>query len=158
MTAYVPSNGKHVIGELPWEDQVFDLNSYTAQDGDSIYQLFWTTGPATQDSDDEFVRTFFSSVLKSMSQGFAKAGGDGYQCLPSKSTALSQGGFTGREFDLHECIIPGVARLFTQVDGQKRRVYLAFGMYRPGNPSNDAYTFVRSLKVGTSVGSAQAKK
>jgi hypothetical protein len=57
------------------------------------------------------------------------------------------GGYTGAEFDLRSCTVPGRARIFTKVVNGQRRMYLAAVFYM--EEDENVSRFLKSFTVGT---------
>lgn len=159
LTVFAPTDGLHDVFNIPVGDQTFESHLYTVKGDQTFYQLAWATRPALGETDDEVLTLVFGTLMQRLTLEYQQFAGEGQVlCKTRKSTPLSMGGFVGREVDLSNCSIPGLVRIFTQVEGSQRRVYAAFGVHRPNADPGDALNFVRSMKVGTVVKPLVARK
>ena len=125
-----PSGGQLKTVHEPAGDEMVDVHSYLVRDGWASYALTWATGPSLGQTDKSTLDIALQGVLKGLDSGFAKAGTQqSFSCgdIPEKSIKLN--GYTGKEFDLSSCTLPGRVRAFTRGVGDQRSFYLAAVFY-----------------------------
>ena len=125
-SAFVPEDGLRKTIQEPAGADLVDIHSYHVRDGWASYALMWMTGPSMGESDSHAMQTLVQGVLKGMSEGYGKAGGQqqvGCDSMPE--TDISVGGYAGTEFDLTSCTLPGRVRAYTRSVGEQRQVYVA---------------------------------
>jgi hypothetical protein len=78
-----------------------------------------------------------------------EAQGKSFQCRPLSKNDISANGYTGTEFNLSGCTVPGMARIFTKVAGDQRKYYIGLTFYREEDVNVDK--FMSSFTVNPSV-------
>jgi hypothetical protein len=142
---FVPSGGRFDRQPVPLGTQIVDVNVYAARDGMTIYGLMWVTGPAMGETDASVIKSVLQGFLRGIGAGYERTGGQ-FSCEPRSGTDVSTAGFTGRDFSLAGCTIPGVARVFTKSAGGNRHVYIGAAFYTQDDENVDR--FLRSFRVG----------
>jgi micrococcal nuclease len=125
-----------------------DLNVYKVRDGDAIYAALWMTAPFVGEADRTALDQTVHGFLKGLSLGFRDGGGGQFSCELERETKLSLAGYTGLEYDLQSCTVPGKLRVFTKVISGQRQMYVgaAFSWREDPNISR----FLRSFTVSAS--------
>jgi len=90
--------------------------------------------------------------LKGVAQGFQNGAESvgrptSFQCELENEKNISQGGYTGSEFNLSSCTVPARARVFTRTVGDQRQMYLAVVFYR--EEDENVTRFIKSFTVGS---------
>jgi hypothetical protein len=125
-SALVPEDGHRKTVEEPAGAELVKVNTYHVRDGWGSYALTWMTGPSMGESDSQAIQTLIQGILKSVSESYEKLGGKqqvGCESMPE--TDISLNGYTGTEFDLTSCTLPGRVRAYTRSTGDQRQVYVA---------------------------------
>jgi micrococcal nuclease len=142
----VPSGGKQITNAVPFGDQTVEVNYYMVRDGLVVYALMWGTGPTNGESDATAINGTLSGFTKGVGAGFESLG-EKFICEPRSNSDISSGGYSGREFDLKGCTIPGMARAYTKVVGGHRRMYVAAVFY--GKDETNVSKFLESFNVNS---------
>lgn len=124
--ALVPEAGHRKTIQQPAGADLVDVHSYLVRDGWASYALMWMTGPSIGETDSHAMQTLVQGLLKGVNEGYGKAGGQQQvtcDSMPEKD--ISMDGFTGTEFDLTSCTLPGRVRAYTRSTGEERQVYVA---------------------------------
>ena len=122
----VPEGGKQVANDLPFGNHTLSLHAYVGRDGYASYNVIWATGPSLGETDVAAVDSFVFGFLHSMKP--ASAGNS--SCEATGTKTVSTAGYFGREFELSGCLLPGLARIYTKVVGEERRMYFAVTLYK----------------------------
>jgi len=130
----VPEDGNKTIIPVPNGGEIVENHVYMGRDGCAVYTVMWMTGPTYGESDKGAVSATLESFLKGVGQGFQKGSESvgrpaSFVCDLQNDINISQGGYTGSEFDLSSCTVPARARAFTRVVDDQRQMYLAFVFY-----------------------------
>jgi len=125
----VPADGKSMTFPIPAGDRVINLNMYLGRQNLSVYQVMWVTGPSMGETDASAIDGTIKGFVRAMASVYeARNGAGSFQCEAPEPTSISMKGFTGLEFDFQACPVNGVARVFTKVVGDERRMYV-FGVF-----------------------------
>jgi micrococcal nuclease len=151
-SALVPEDGKITSVPLPAGDQVVEGKVYLGRDGWSVYTLMWVTGPTYGEKDRDVLAYTMSRFLQGVGEGYesrAQTVGRAapFSCELQNQRDISMGGYTGAEFDLRSCTVPGRARIFSKVVNGQRRMYLAAVFYM--EEDENVSRFLKSFTVGT---------
>ena len=146
-SAMVPTGGKLSREPIPFGDTYIDMNYYIVKDGTAVYTLMWADGPSTAETDMQVIKSSLNGLLRGVGAGFESLGSK-FSCDPGPGADASSGGFTGRNFSLTGCTVPGVARVFTKDGAGKRQVYLGAVFYSQKDDNVDRFT--RSFTINGS--------
>lgn len=146
-SALVPDEGRQVKIPVPFGDQMVDVNVYMARDNSVIYSLMWITGPSYGESDWSAIQGTVRGFLKGVAEGFQRSGGGPFACELESERRISVNGYSGGDFELPTCTVPGKVRALTKVGAGQRQMYVAatFYMQEDANVSR----FLRSFTAGT---------
>jgi micrococcal nuclease len=143
-SAMIPSGGRLSKEPIPFGSKSIDVNYYVARDGASVFALMWTTGPALGETDDSVMSGALEGFVRGIGAGYESLGGK-FACTPAAPTDISTNGYVGRSFNLKSCTIPGSAKVFTKVSGEKRQLYLGAVFYM--RPDDNVDRFITSFGV-----------
>ena len=157
-SALVPENGK--LTTVPVPDETVETNVYVGHDGWSTFGLMWITAPTYGETDKVAITGTLKGFLYGVAQGYRHAsksrGQDAsFSCELETEKNISINGFTGSEFELNSCTVPGRARAFTRVVDGQRQMYVAVAFYMEDDANVDR--FLNSFIVG-SAQKAKARK
>ena len=148
-SAEMPAGGKQV--KLPvatGDGGTVDLNLYLVRDGRTIYEALWMTGPSVGETDEAALEVALSGYLKGLDQGYQSGGGGGpFACASQSAEKLSMAGYTGNEYDMSSCTVPGKLRVFTKVVSGQRQLYIGVAFYPQPDPN--VSRFLHSFTVST---------
>ena len=150
LSAEMPAGGKSVKLPLPLDDgsgRTVDLHVYMVRDGYAIYSALWLTAPSSGETDRTAIDQAVGGFLKGMSLGYEKGGGGQFACELEGERKLPIAGYTGGEYDLPSCTIPGKLRVFTKVIGGQRQMYIGAAFYWRSEPNISR--FLNSFTVST---------
>ena len=147
-SAEMPAGGKQDRIPVPFDGTksgTADLNVYTVRDGYAIYTAIWMTAPSFGESDRTAVDQAVAGFLKGLGLGYQGAGGGEFSCELEGERRLPAPGYTGIEFDLPSCTVPGKLRVFTTVIGGQRQMYI--GAAFSWRPDPNVSRFLNSFTV-----------
>jgi endonuclease YncB( thermonuclease family) len=147
-SADVPAGGKRLKLPVAADGGTADLNLYMVRDGSTIYELIWTTGRSYGEADETALDQALGGYLKGIDQGYQSAGGGPFACASQSEKKLSIAGYTGSEYDMSSCTVPGKLRVFTKVTAGQRQMYVGAVFYRQDDPN--VSRFLRSFTVSAS--------
>lgn len=125
-----PEDGTHKTVKEPAGDRMIDVHSYLVRDGWASYAITWMTGPSLGETDQVALQSTLEGLLKGVNIGYGRAGGQQQvSCGSIPETDISSNGYTGTEFNLTSCTLPGRVRAYTRVIGDERQLYLAAVFY-----------------------------
>ena len=147
-SALVPEDGKHTAVPGP----VGESNVYVGRDGWSVYAITWVTAPSMGETDKDAISVSLDLFIKGVGQGFQNRGESvgrptTFECELQNEKNISQGGYTGSEFDLSSCTVPARARVFTRVVDDQRQMYLAAVFYM--QEDENVTRFIKSFTIGS---------
>jgi endonuclease YncB( thermonuclease family) len=128
-SALLPGDGEQASKTINFGDRSFDVSYYRTRDGHTMFELVWFTGPSFGESDSVAIQSGLNSILQGVGLS-VEATGRSFQCEPKSSSDISSGVYSGTEFDLSGCTLPGMARVYTKVVGDQRQYYLGFTFYK----------------------------
>lgn len=141
----VPEGGKQVANELPLGNQTLSLHAYAARDGYAAYNVVWATGPSLGETDVAAVDSFVSGFLHTMRPASEGPGVGNSSCEAAGIKTVSSAGYFGREFELSGCLMPGLARIYTKVFGEERRMYFLITLYKESD--DNVSKFIKSFTL-----------
>jgi endonuclease YncB( thermonuclease family) len=155
-SAMLPNGGEQSTKSVPFRlanserivEREFPVSYYRARDGYSVYELLWFQVPEGGPADPKMVDTTLDAIINNLIVGVQSPLGDS-QCRPLSKTDVSANGYTGAEFDLTGCTLPGMARVFTKVIADQRKYYIGFTFYREADANVDK--FLKSFTVNPTV-------
>jgi endonuclease YncB( thermonuclease family) len=142
-SAMLPNGGEQATKSVPFRlmnsetavERNFPVSYYLARDGNSLFELLWFQVPEQPGPiDAESVDTSIDAIIQSRIVGSQSQGGN-LQCRPLSKKDVSANGYKGAEFDLSECTLPGMARVYTRRVGDQRKYYVGFAFYREEDPN-----------------------
>lgn len=152
----VPVDGKSIDLPVPSGDRMINFHIYMGRHNTSVYQVMWLTGPTMGESDADAINGTLEGFLRGMALGYdSRKGQSAFTCEPPEPVSISMKGYTGQEFDFRECTLPGIARVFTRVVGDERRMYVV-GVFYKDRDAN-ATKFLKSFEF-TSEGTTARNK
>ncbi|PYS71928.1 MAG: hypothetical protein DMF69_09010 [Acidobacteria bacterium] len=122
-SAFMPEGGKTTSQEVLLADIKVKVNYYVVREANSVYESLWMSGPVLGETDSEAVQSAMGGFIRGVKNGLEADGNSSFVCVPSSQRNISSAGYTGREFDLTECTIPGMMRVYTRVVGKERYIY-----------------------------------
>jgi endonuclease YncB( thermonuclease family) len=150
----VPS-GTQATKTVPFGDQTIKVNYYMAHDGWTVYSLMWATGPTNGETHAVAINGTLSGFLRGVGAGYESVGGK-FSCEPRSDSDISLNGYSGREFDLKDCTIPAMARVYTKVVGGQRQMYIAVVFY--GKDQTNVSKFLESFTVNDATNGKRAAR
>jgi len=129
-SAFVPEDGKQTNIPVPFGEN----HVYMGRDGWSIYAITWVAAPTAGETDKDAIAASLTIFLEGVGRGFQDRSQlvgrpQSFVCELQNEKNISQGGYTGSEFDLSSCTIPARARAFTRVVDNLRQMYVAVAFY-----------------------------
>ena len=134
-SADMPAGGKYLKVPVAAGAGTVDLNLYLVRDGSSVYEMMWMTGPSFGETDKAALDEAFGGFIRGFGQGYQNSSGGSFSCATENGKELSIAGYTGREFDLSSCTIPGKLRVFTKVIDGQRQMYVGVAFSREEDPN-----------------------
>ena len=147
-SAEVPAGGKQMKLPVATDGGTVDLNVYMVRDGMTIYEVMWMSGPSYGEADGTALDQALGGYLKGIDAGYQSAGGGSFSCASQSEKKLAIAGYTGSEYDMSSCTVPGKLRVFTKVVGDQRQMYIGAVFYRQDDPN--VSRFLRSFTVSAS--------
>lgn len=144
-SADMPAGGKHLKVPVSAGAATVDLNLYLVRDGSSVYEMMWMTAPSLGETDKAALDEALGGFKQGFGQGYQNSGGGSFSCASESEKELSIAGYTGREFDLSSCTIPGKMRVFTKVIDGQRQMYIGVAFSPQEDPNIER--FLRSFTV-----------
>jgi len=142
----VPADGKSTSRPIPAGDRMINFNMYLGQQNLSVYQVMWFTGPSMGESDADAINGTMQGFLRGLTASYEVRNGAGsFQCETPEPRTVSMKGYSGQEFDFQSCSLPGIARVFTKVVGDERRMYV-FGVFYREKDANIG-KFLKSFEI-----------
>lgn len=146
-SALVPEDGKQTDAPVPEGES----HIYMGRDGWSVYAVTWVTAPSLGETDKDAITGTLGVFLKAVGQGFqigAESVGrpQSFVCELQNEKNISQGGYTGSEYEMNSCTVPARARAFTRLVDDQRQMYIAivFSLQEDEN----ATRFIKSFTIG----------
>jgi|SRR5688572_20178506 len=147
-TALVPDDGQRKTLQVPFRDQMVDVNVYAARDGWAIYALMWLTGPSYGESDRAAINSTIQQFLRGFAEGYQQRNNSEFSCEMQGERRFSAGGFSAIEYDLPTCTIPAKVRAYSRLVGSDRQMYMAAVFYSVEEDANVG-RFMKSFTVTT---------
>ena len=148
-SADVPAGGKQMTLPVAADNGgTVDLHVYMVRDGKTIYELLWLTGPTYGEADGTALDQALSGYLRGLDRGYQSGGGGPFSCASQSQKKLSVAGYTGSEYDMSSCTVPGKLRVFTKATGEQRQMYVGAVFYFEQDPN--VARFLQSFTVSAS--------
>jgi endonuclease YncB( thermonuclease family) len=152
-SALVPEGGAKRTIPVPSGSETVDTHVYMARDGETIFSIMWMTGPTEGETDRDVLIYSMRRYLEGVGEGFEARGKSvgrpvAFSCELENEKDISKSGYTGSEFNLSSCTVPGYARIFTRVVNNKRQMYVATAFYMTEDAN--VMRFMKSFTVGSS--------
>jgi len=146
-SALVPENGKLTEAPMPEGESHF----FIGRDGSSVYVVSWVTAPSMGETDKDAIPTTLEVFLRAVGIFHLGTKSVGppmtFVCELQNETSISQGGYTGSEYDLRSCTVPARARVFTRMAGDQRQMYIAVVFY--AEEDENVSRFIKSFTIST---------
>jgi endonuclease YncB( thermonuclease family) len=151
-SALVPQGGDRRTIQVPSGGETVDTHVYMVRDGESVYSITWVAGPTEGETDRDALTYSMRRYVEGVREGYeahAKSVGQTatFSCELENEKDISRSGYTGSEFNLSSCTVPGYARIFTKVVNNKRQMYVATAFYT--SEDENVMRFIRSFTVGS---------
>ena len=151
-SALVPEGGAMRTIPVPAGSETVDTNVYMVRDGETVFSIMWMTGPSEGETDRDVVTYSMRRYLEGVGEGFEARGKSvgrpvAFSCELENEKDISRSGYTGSEFNLSSCTVPGYARIFTRVVNNKRQMYVATAFYMAED--ENVMRFMKSFTVGS---------
>jgi endonuclease YncB( thermonuclease family) len=144
-SALVPENGKLTEAPMPEGESHF----FIGRDGSSVYVVSWVTAPSMGETDKDAIPTTLEVFLRAVGIFHLGTKSVGppmtFVCELQNETSISQGGYTGSEYDLRSCTVPARARVFTRMAGDQRQMYIAVVFY--AEEDENVSRFIKSFTI-----------
>ena len=150
-SALVPEGGAKRTIPVPSGSETVDTHVYMARDGETIFSIMWMTGPTEGETDRDVLTYSMRRYLEGVGEGFEARGKSvgrpvAFSCELENEKDISKSGYTGSEFNLSSCTVPGYLRVFTKVVNNKRQMYVASAFYMTEDAN--VMRFMKSFTVG----------
>ena len=153
----VPDDGQRRQISVPAGDKSSNVNIYAARDGHARYALMWITGPSFGESDRSTIKNSAHAFLYGYAEGYKRRKNENFECEPQHERPFSLNGFSGSDFDLRSCTIPGKLRMYTRSTGRERQMYIAVVFY--GDPDDaNVSRFIKSFTIPGPTAKTAAQK
>lgn len=147
-SALVPDDGAQKTMQVPFGDQVIDVNVYASRDGGAIYALMWIKGPSYGETDRVAINSTVKGFLRGVSAGYQQQNGNEFSCEMQDERRFTAGGFSASEYDLPSCTIPAKVRAYSRVVGSDRQMYVGVVFYTQEEDPNVS-RFMKSFTITT---------
>lgn len=144
-SALVPDGGEHESRNISFRDRTVDVSYYRAKDAESVFELIWFTASSLGVSDEYILNRGVGLTIQGIASEFEAAGGGSFSCDPTSRKISAPLGFSGREYDLTNCTVPGMARAFTRQNGNDRDIYIGFVFYK--QEDDNIMKFLKSFTI-----------
>jgi hypothetical protein len=143
----VPNDGFQTVQTVPFRDKPIDFHFYLARDASTMYAVVWATGPFLGETDETATSVALAGLLKGLGQGYDSVGdGHKFTCDLKSPLNVPQNGYSGQEFDLTGCTVPGLARVYTKVNKDQRQMIVGLTFFMQPDPSTRR--FLQSFQLG----------
>ena len=148
----VPQGGAMRTIPIPAGSETVDTKVYMVRDGESVFSLMWMTGPTEGETDRDVLTYSMRRYLEGVGEGFEARGKSvgrpvAFSCDLENERDISMGGYTGSEYNLSSCTVPGYARIFTRVVNNKRQMYVATVFYMAED--ENVMRFIKSFTIAS---------
>lgn len=150
----VPTNGVRNSARMPLADgRMADFEWYMVRSGKTAYVVMSAVGPYTWRSPDDTTLNILNGTMEGFISGIASdylSQGLNFRCEPTPVRELSTPGFyTGRQYTLASCTIPGTVRIYTHgaSNYKFREVHLIAAFFLDGKEDANVKKFFQSLML-----------
>jgi hypothetical protein len=147
-SALVPDDGAQKSIQVPFGDQMVDVNVYASRDGGAIYALMWIKGPSYGETDRAAINSTIKGFLRGVSAGYQQKNGNEFSCDMQGERRFTAGGFSASEYDLPSCTIPAKVRAYSRIVGGDRQMYVGVVFYTQAEDANVS-RFMKSFTIIT---------
>ena len=147
-SALVPDDGAQKTIQVPFGDQMVDINVYASRDGGAIYALMWIKGPSLGETDRVAIDSTIKGFLHGVSAGYQRQNNSEFSCDMQGERRFTAGGFSASEYDLPSCTIPAKVRAYSRVVGGDRQMYIGAVFYTQEEDPNVS-RFMKSFTITT---------
>lgn len=148
----VPGDGTKRSSKVMLADgRVVDLNIYLGRFDKTTYLVLSSTGPNAGESDTEILDSAIKGFIGGIQSDWLKLGAT-FECYPDLERNFAVSGYTGRQYDLTGCTVPGRARFYTRVVNNVRELYLSAAFFFGPSDDPNARRFFDSFAVSTTAG------
>jgi endonuclease YncB( thermonuclease family) len=127
--ALLPADGEQATKSITTGDRSINVTYYRTRDGRTLFELVWFKGPSRGEDDETAIRSGLNSIVEGVGGDIEATTGMKFNCVPLESKSLSSNGYAGAEFDMSQCTVPGMARVYTKMVGEDRQFYLGFTFF-----------------------------
>jgi endonuclease YncB( thermonuclease family) len=152
----IPDEGQQYTSKIPSppgrqvETEFFIVN-YNGVN----YMMVWSTGVEHKRYSVDDIFDMSIAGFKDGLRQLAKRLGPGFACEVNYDKDINMGEYSGRQYAISSCAVPGVMRMFYKINGAKIKLYMASTMLGiEGNPVVDQ--FFDSFKINQERNSANA--
>lgn len=156
-SALVPDDGARKTIQVPFGDQMVDINVYASRDGGAIYALMWIKGPSFGETDRAAINSTVKGFLRGVSAGYQQQNGNEFSCDMQSERRFTTGGFSASEYDLPSCTIPAKVRAYSRVVGSDRQMYIGVVFYTQEEDPNVS-RFMKSFTITTPANKSKPQK
>ena len=156
-SALVPDDGALKTIQVPFGDQMVDVNVYASRDGGAIYALMWIKGPSYGETDRAAINSTIRGFLHGVSAGYQRQNNSEFSCDMEGERRFTAGGFSASEYDLPSCTIPAKVRAYSRVVGDDRQMYVAAVFYNKEEDANVS-RFMKSFTITNTTKSKAPKR
>jgi endonuclease YncB( thermonuclease family) len=152
----IPDEGQQYASKIPSPpgtqiETEFFLVNYKGVN----YMMMWGTGVGHKRYSVDEIFDMSIAGFKDGLRQLVKRLGSGFACEVNYDKDISMGEYSGRQYSISDCAVPGVIRMFYKINGTKIKLYLASTMLgHEGNPVVDQ--FFDSFKISRERNSAAA--
>ena len=144
----VPDDGVRKEAEIPVGEQSAEIGVYVAREGQSVYAIMWLVGPSFGEQDKATITNSVRGFLYGFAEGYKRKNNEEFSCELQGERNIAVNGFSGSDYDLPACTIPGKVRAYTRVINGRRQMYIAAVFYAEDDPK--VTRFIKSFTVNTS--------
>jgi endonuclease YncB( thermonuclease family) len=152
----VPDDGQRRSISVPMGEKTSTVSIYAARDSEARYALMWIKGPSFGESDRSAVTNSAQAFLYGFAEGYKRRNNEPFECEPQGERPFTVSGFSGSDFDLRSCTIPGKLRMYTRSVNGERQMYIAVVFYN--EPDANVSRFIKSFTIAGTTAKAPAQK
>jgi endonuclease YncB( thermonuclease family) len=152
----VPDDGQRRSISLPMGEKTSTVSIYAARDGEARYALMWISGPSFGESDKSALTNSAHAFLYGFAEGYKRRNNENFVCEPQGERPFTVNEFSGSDFDLRSCTIPGKLRMYTRSVNGERQMYIAVVFYN--EPDANVSRFIKSFTIAGATAKGPASK
>jgi endonuclease YncB( thermonuclease family) len=152
----IPDEGQQYTSKIPSPpgaqiDTEFFIVNYNGVN----YMMMWSTGVDRKRYSIDGIFDLSIAGFKDGLRQLVKRLGPGFACEVNYDKDINMGEYSGRQYTISSCAVPGVMRMFYKINGPKIKLYMASTMLGlEGNPVVDQ--FFDSFKINKEKNGANA--